>query len=412
MSTLLLILPPAPPGPHTSFGYLVSPDGHQIERQGNAAPALLPTPGRAGETVAVVPVQALSWQRITLPQNLPLANAPRLRAVLEGLLEDRLLDDPAQLHFALQPGARAGEAAWVAVCDRAWLQQHLQLLEAAGRPVARVVPEFAPLAGGTPTYCALGTPDAAWLLATGLGAGQGVALLPLAAAPALLAPTAADEEPPAVLADPAVAALAEQTLGRTVALATAGERALRAARGAWDLAQLDLASRGRARLLRKSGSLAGALLRAPQWRAARWALGLLAAAHLVGLNAWAWQERQSLAAKQASVRGVLTQTFPQVKVVADAPVQMERELAALRQTAGSLGPGDLEPMMAATGQALQAALPGARPQALEYANGTLRLRGIDPESDALATLQERLATAGYRAQPDDGALVVRVEDGQ
>ncbi|SFU82712.1 general secretion pathway protein L [Paenacidovorax caeni] len=411
MSTLLLILPPTPPGPHTSFGYLVSPDGHQIERQGNAAPALLPTPGRAGETVAVVPVQALSWQRVTLPQNLPLGNTPRLRAVLEGLLEDRLLDDPAQLHFALQPGARAGEAAWVAVCDRAWLQQHLQLLEAAGRPVARVVPEFAPLADST-TYCALGTPDAAWLLTTNFGAGQGVALLPLAAAPALLPPTAADEEPPPVLADPAVAALAEQTLGRTVALATAGERALRAARGTWDLAQLDLASRGRARLMRKSGSLAGALLRAPQWRAARWAVGLLAAVHLVGLNAWAWQERQSLAAKQASVRGVLTQTFPQVKVVVDAPVQMERELAALRQSAGSLGPGDLEPMMAATGQALQAALPGVRPQALEYANNELRLRGIDPADDALATLQERLATAGYRAQADDSALVVRVEDGQ
>ena len=215
-----------------------------------------------------------------------------------------------------------------------------------------------------------------------------------------------------MLADPAVAALAEQTLGRTVALATAGERALRAARGTWDLAQLDLASRGRARLLRKSGSLAGALLRAPQWRAARWAVGLLAAVHLVGLNAWAWQERQSLAAKQASVRGVLTQTFPQVKVVVDAPVQMERELAALRQSAGSLGPGDLEPMMAATGQALQAALPGVRPQALEYANNELRLRGIDPADDALATLQERLATAGYRAQADDSALVVRVEDGQ
>jgi len=89
-----------------------------------------------------------------------------------------------------------------------------------------------------------------------------------------------------------------------------------------------------------------------------------------------------------------------------------RELAALRQSAGSLGPGDLEPMMAATGQALQAALPGVRPQALEYANNELRLRGIDPADDALATLQERLATAGYRAQADDSALVVRVEDGQ
>ena len=52
-------------------------------------------------------------------------------------------------------------------------------------------------------------------------------------------------------------------------------------------------------------------------RAARWGAGLLAAAHLVGLNAWAWQERQSLSAKQAAVRSTLTQTFPKVQVVVD-----------------------------------------------------------------------------------------------
>ena len=93
-------------------------------------------------------------------------------------------------------------------------------------------------------------------------------------------------------------------------------------------------STGRTRALRKAGSAASAFLYAPQWRAARWGVGLLAAAHLVGLNAWAWQERDALAAKQAGVRNALTQTFPKVQVVVDAPVQMERELAVLRQAAG------------------------------------------------------------------------------
>ena len=404
MSTLILHLPPTAPGPQTETSYTLTADGHTATRHGSAAPALLPASGRAGEVVAVAPVRALSWQRVTLPQGVPLSNAPRLRAVLEGLLEDRLLDEPAQLHFALQPGARAGESAWVAVCDRAWLRQCLQTLEAAGRPVARIVPEFAPAPGpmqeGGPEYYALGTPEEAQFLAT----GDELVLVPLAAAPVLLARAGGSGD---IQADPAVAALAERMFaGHRVALSTASERALRAARGAWDLAQFDLASSGRARALRKAGSGASAFLRAPQWRAARWGAGLLVATHLVGLNAWAWQERQSLAAKQAGVQGTLTQTFPQVKVVVDAPVQMEREVARLRQAAGGLSARDLEPLMAAVGQALPA---GAQPTGIEYANGELRLRGLDLAADAQATLRERLGATGYNAQAEGDALLVRTE---
>ena len=46
--------------------------------------------------MAVVPARALSWQRVQLPPGLALGagqQTPRLRSVLEGLLEDRLLDD-------------------------------------------------------------------------------------------------------------------------------------------------------------------------------------------------------------------------------------------------------------------------------------------------------------------------------
>ena len=46
----------------------------------------------------------------------------RVRAVLDGLLEEKLLDDPAQLHLALDDTAEAGQPSWVAACDKAWLQ--------------------------------------------------------------------------------------------------------------------------------------------------------------------------------------------------------------------------------------------------------------------------------------------------
>ena len=420
MSTLILFLPSARPGSATEYSYTLTADGHTALRHATAPASLLPEPTRpGGEVVAVVPARALSWQKVQLPPGLPVGagqQTPRLRAALEGLLEDRVLDDAAQLHFALQPGARAGEAAWVAVCDRAWLRENLQALEAAGRRVARVVPEFAPgpTTSGRPELCALGTPEDACVVLTGHGADPSVAVLPLspmalALARAGLPPQAAagDEDDALVVrAEPAVAALAERALGQRATLHTASQRALEAARGDWDLAQFDLASTGRTRALRQAGSLASALLNAPQWRAARWGAGLLAAAHLVGLNAWAWQERQSLSAKQAAVRSTLTQTFPKVQVVVDAPVQMERELAQLRQAAGSVSPRDLEPLLAAAGSALP---DGQQPTAIEYAPGELRLRGIALSPDDEPALSARLQAAGYRLRQDDGSLLLRSE---
>eukprot|EP01036_Dinobryon_divergens_P043684 gene43684-58187_t len=144
-----------------------------------------------------------------------------------------------------------------------------------------------------------------------------------------------------------------------------------------------------------------------QWRAARWGAGVLVVAHLVGLNAWAWQERQALTAKQASVRNTLTQTFPKVQVVVDAPVQMERELAQLRQAAGSVSARDLEPLLAAAG----AALPDGRlPNSIEYTPGELRLRGVTLAPDEESVVSGRLQAAGYRARVDDGSLLLRTED--
>ena len=420
MSTLILFLPSARPGPATEYSYTLTADGHTALRHATAPAALLPEPTRpGGEVVAVVPARALSWQRVQLPPGLPLGagqQTPRLRSVLEGLLEDRVLDDAAQLHFAIEPGAQAGAPVWVAVCDRPWLREHLQALEAAGRRVARVVPEFAPgpTPSGRPELCALGTPEDACVVLTGQGADHGVAVLPLSsmamalARAGTVAGTGPEDEDaaPLVRAEPAVAALAEQTLGQRATLHTASQRALEAARGDWDLAQFELASTGRTRALRKAGSVASALLHAPQWRAARWGAVLLVVAHLVGLNAWAWKERQTLAAKQTAVRTLLTQTFPKVQVVVDAPLQMERELAQLRQAAGSVSPRDLEPLLAAAGTALPA---GRQPTTIEYTPGELRLRGVALAPDEEPALSARLQAAGYRAQLDDGSLLLRAE---
>lgn len=408
MSLLILQLPLAPAGADAEYVYALSPDGQAVARHAAAAAADLPDAGRAGEIVAVVPPQALSWHRITLPAGIAVATrnaTARLRSVLEGLVEERLLDEPELLHFALQPGARAGQSAWVAVCDRPWLRGHLQALEAAGRSVDRIAVQATPAAeDDAPRLWALGTPESAWLLASGCTAEQGVAWAPLSTDSLNLlgAP-----EGLVVEAAPAVAGLAEQRLQRPVRVSGTAERLLEASRSPWNLAQFDLALGGRSHALRRLASASLLFARAPQWRAARWALGVLVVAQIAGLNAWAWKERQALAAKQAAVRTSLLQTFPKIPLVVDAPLQMEREVAQLRQRTGSLSAQALEPLLAAAGQALPT---GLRAQAIEYSDQELRLRGLALNAAAQERVQTQLAAQGYAARFDGQSLLLRAKE--
>jgi general secretion pathway protein L len=399
MSTLVVSLPPGTPTAATEWAYALTADGHAPTDHGRAPAALLPQPRGAGaETVALVPVQALAWQQVELPKGIA-AGTPRLRAALEGLLEERLLDDTDAVHLALQPGARGGETAWVAVCDRAWLRDALQVLEAAGRPVGRIVPEFAP--AGAAALVALGTADDPWIVA----AGGTVLALPLTPAAVPLLPALPEDAPR--LAEPAVAALAEQLLGQPWTLQQPAQRWVEAARGPWDLAQFEFANSSRARALKKIATGWSELLRSPAWRPARWAAVGLVAIHLLGLNTWAWKERASLDDKREAVRRVLRDTFPQVRVVVDAPVQMEREVAALRQQTGTASPRDLDALLAALASALPA---GRTPASLDYANGQLRASGLALSADELRTVSSRLRGLGYAAVADGPVLVLAAED--
>lgn len=408
MSTLIIYLPAGMPGPTTEYSYTLTADGHTATRHASTTAALLPDPGRTGEVVAVLPVRALSWQRVTLPQGATTSPA-RLRSVLEGLLEEQLLDDPAELHFALAPHAHIGAPAWVAVCEREWLQAHLLALEAAGRSAERIVPEFAPAptpsdADATPEVFALGVPEDAFVVLTAQGNERdAVCVLPLNAATLALAVQDSDA-PPTVHAEPAVAAMTEKWLNRPPELSTYSQRALAAARSEWNLAQLDFASSGRIRAMRSATGAFNSFFRAPQWRAGRWALGLAVIAQLIGLNVWAFKERQSLTAKEGGVRSILQQTFPNVRVVVDAPVQMEREVAQLRQQAGSVSRRDLEPLLAAAG----AALPKDKtPTQIEFANAEIRLTGVSLSAEEMDAANQRLRADGFTARQQDRHVLIQ-----
>ncbi len=404
MSTLIICLPLSPGDASTRYEHVLTIDGQSMAAHATTTATLLPEATRgADEIVGVLPVEAVSWHPVELPKGVG-ARSARLRMVLQSLLEDRLLDEPEELHLAIAPGAAAGQVSWVAVCNKAWLRQHLQALETAGRTVARIVPEFAPHTEALRLQV-LGEPGHAEIVMSGLGVAGGVLRLPLSAASlALGLGRQSLPGPVEVFAEPAIAALAEEILQHKAELQQRAQRLLIAARTPWDLAQFDLASTGHTRTLKRLLGAGQIFLRAPQWRAARWGLVLALAANLVGLNAWAWKEQASWQNRRNAIQSTLTQTFPAVTVVVDAPVQMAREVAALRQATGAPSSRDLEAILAAAGSALPA---GKTVSAIEFAAGEVRLKGLNLGSEEVAALSTKLRLAGYIARIDGDNLMIK-----
>lgn len=196
---------------------------------------------------------------------LPPTPVHRLQAALGGALEEQLLDEPADLHFAVAPDAMAamkeGRSFEVMVCDKAWLQALLDKALQQGQSITSIVPESA----------------------TAQAAG-------------------------------------------------------------WNLAQFEF--KPKSRLSHRLQASARAVCFAPEWRLARAAIVILLLVQIIGINVWAWRDRAALQAGREQISIVLTQTFPDTKVVVDAPVQMEKALTLLRTTTGSLDAQGLEAQLA------------------------------------------------------------------
>lgn len=395
MHTLLLRLPATLPSESATYDVAqVDLAAASASAQPSHAPlVLLPRPARQSEIVALVPAALLSWHRVSLPAGLG-RRSVRLQAVLQGLLEDQLLQDFQQVHLALSPQWKSGEPAWVAACDKPWLKAHLQALADAGLTVQRIVPEFAPPDSGRQCH-AVGEETDGWLWCC--DATHGVTGWPIAACAQM---------PPDWLADaslqvqPALVRWAQAHRETPVTLADSAAHWLLAARGEWNLAQFELQSDARTRLLQDLRRKLGTLTRSPQWRAARWGLAALLLSQLVGLQAWAWMTRHQWQAEQDRWTQILQQTFPGVTVVVNAPLQMAREVARLRQSSGQLTPQDFESQLQALGSALP---PGAAgPAKLGFQDGLLQWPELALDAAQQAALEQALQRQGYRLTAQNG----------
>ncbi|MBV8037313.1 type II secretion system protein GspL [Roseateles sp.] len=407
MSTLLLFLPPrtrlhapgraAPETPNADapreYDYVLTPDGRETGAEGRAAAAALPA---ADSVVAVVAESDVSWRRVELPRA-----GRQMRAALAGKLEESLLDDPDALHFALEPDARGGDSAWVAITSRPWLADHLAQLEAAQVFIERVAPLSWPDEQARGHFFETqGERDAAGI-ALRWSHADGVATLPLDGGLARQFFTPDLVHAAQWTATPATATAAERWLGTPVTVQTPARRALAVVDNAWNLRQFDLAPRARG--VRALRLVSRALMRKP-WRPVRYGLAGLALVQLLGLNLWAWHQHRELAARRAAVTATLTDAFPQVRAILDAPVQMQKQLDLLRASAGSVGEQDFETLLGAAALAW----PGDRPptDALAFEPGRLTVSAQGWAPNQIDNFRTQLRSEGWQLDASEGKLTI------
>ena len=381
------------------FAYALASSAGALTSHGKAAPALLP---RADTATLIVPAQMMSWHLAALPKLPRGSSAQKTQALLAGVLEEQLLDDAAQMHLATCPTLGQDGKTWVAACDKALVQTAVAQLQAARVPLNRIVPEVFP--SDIVSLHACGAQDAASLI---YADAQGVLCLPLsqvALLPNLL-------ENLAISAEPAVAAQAEQVLGARINVLQAAQWAVQSAAAAQergvDLAQGDLAVSGGGRAWQRLTSTLRDMLAAPAWKAARWGVALFLLANVIGLNAWSYKQSNESQAKRVQMNQLLTQSFPNVKVVVDAPLQMQREIAALRQAQGQLSGRDFESIY---GRFTSVAGINTAPSAIEYIANEVQLRGSALSGEQLNALLPRFQYAGLAVRSDAQALIISHRD--
>ncbi len=401
MSLLVILLPVRPRDGSDApadgrYHHVMSADGVLVGSAGWTEARLLP---RADSVIAVLAAQDVAWHALTLPK----APAARLQLALAGVLEEHLLEEPEQVHLALAPGARAGEATWVGATHRAWLASQLTALQTAGVVVDRVVPALAPGAsvqghfsqaldglGGSGDELWLSWADPSGAMCLRCSGDLARALLP-----------GWQAQSPRWSATPAAAGAAERWLGSAVAVQSDGEQALAAARSAWNLRQFDLAldARGLRALRAAARQLTG-----PAWRPARWGLAALLVVQVLGLNLWAWQQQRALEARRTAMTDLLRASHPQVRAVLDAPLQMQRETDALRTAAGRASADDFEPLL---GQVAGAWPDGRGPaDQLRFEPARLSVGTNGWSVEQVAQLRGRLEQSGASVTSQDNQLTL------
>lgn len=377
--------------------------GKQGEMLASGSATLAQSPV-AGPCEVVLASDLVSLERVAVPPS----QQRRLGSALRYLVEELALPDPERLHVAAAPAPERG-ALCLGIVDRQWLRSLLEKLAGAKLDATAAYPETL-----LPTLLPH-TWSVVWLGGEGFvrtGENEAVALdaaqrdgAPSNLRLALEQASVADSRPQTVVvrcgrgaAPPHIRAWS-RALGVPVEAGPEWSWSDAQRRPPLDLLQGEFAARSIGapwlRRLRRPAILAAALL----------ALGSIALA----LDWWAKvRERDALLAEMHSV---YRETFGERAVVVDAPLQMGRALADLRQRAGHVGPADFVALLGVAAELLPG--PAGRIEALAY-DGTALTVTLRPAAQEalLKELRGKIPPRGYevtqQAAPGGGGMTLRL----
>lgn len=323
----------------------------------------------------------------------------KLRLALPNLLEDRLLAESADCHFAYLTGVRGeGDATArlpVAVIDRSLLTRLLDVFAAIGERAHAAYSAIYTLPPPNPQTLPVRAARGRLLARTALHEGVVCDFEPAGEPPAVLqlalrtggwrrirayGPQAAQ-----------LAALAD-ALGVAVDLA---DRPLDAAAAA-EAVNLLQGAFARGGLLGDGGRLRFA---ARHWKAPLAWAAVAAVVFVAGMNGYFLKLQSEAAELRSRMATAFRSTFAEAEMV-DPIVQTQRELARLRTRVGQSSPGDFTALNAQAAQLLAGA-PVGIVAAIEYRDAALQVRFKSPPD---AQLQNRL-----RAQAVQLGLQLRFE---
>jgi len=386
--------------------FVVCNDSRTVLQSGQATLELLP---KTDVTVLVAPIQALSWHQIALPK-VPKA---QIRAVVDGQLEELLLDDAGMCAIALSPNVQFGNVgikSWVATCNKAWLSKSISIFETAGHRVIQVAPALAPdQSGAEPCIYVTGTTDEAYFTAL---SSKGILTVPVSKHTQTLAPNLSNSlklfipNNAIVLSEPAVASLAETMWGRPVQIRQQSVGLIESADTNWELAQFDLKLSGDGDGIKRLRRHWFTFWKNAAWRPARWGLIGILLANITGLNAWSWKQKSDLENKQTLLTEQLTQTFPQIKVVVDPMLQMSKEINTLRQSTGTASSQSFESVLTALSQNTKTNTP---PAMIEYKANKTILTGLNWTSAEYEQAQSKMKAIGYTLSRDGNRIIISTE---
>jgi general secretion pathway protein L len=344
------------------------------------------------ETVVIVPATRV----LLLEAKLPKGNRKQLRQALPFAVEDKITADPETIHVAAGT-MRADGNRPLAVIDKQWLRRVLDaLIEADIFPRSIMVETLGPsLEPGSWTVVWRGQEG---FVRTGPASGLSLA---------------GNQSPPLELR----LALREQAAPQQIVVRPvtelpdlarwSSELNLPIIRGRpWDWSEsrdehinLLQGEFARARAANMSAKLRPVVILA----------GMIVALQFA-LTTYDWLKLRGESKRlNTEIQQTFRDAFPEAKVIVDAPLQMERNLAALRRTSGQAESGDFFPLLASAAQSVKTA---GSLRSLNYERDKVKLDVRLPQSQSAEQLLQALQQTGMRVSLEsvnakDGAVEAR-----